>query len=73
MERERREIKDLCRLFHCGRRFDRIGIRRVIRRPVFRSTSEEATKRAHHEDFFHHGPTGRGKKPCSYAAMILKR
>src|SRR5882672_3371332 len=43
-ERKRREIQDLCRLFDCGRRFDRIGRSRVFRVALFRSTSEEATK-----------------------------
>jgi hypothetical protein len=60
-ERERREIKDPGRLFHCGRRFDRIGIRRVIRRLVFRSTTEEATNYTRREDSSHHDPTAKVK------------
>jgi hypothetical protein len=60
-ERERREIKDLRRLFDCGRRFDRVGRSRVVRRLIFRSTSEEATNYTCHEDFFHHGPIAEAK------------
>ena len=56
-ERKRREIQDPGCLFHCGRRFDRVGRSRVVRRLVFRSTSEKATKYACRKNFFHHGPT----------------
>jgi hypothetical protein len=34
-ERERSEIQDLGGLFDCGRRFDRVGRGRVIRRSLF--------------------------------------
>ena len=54
-ERERREIEDPCRLFDCGRRFDRVIGGRVFRLALFRSTSEEATKSAGHNDLSHHG------------------
>ena len=71
-ERERREIQDLCRLFHCRRRFDRIGGSRVIGRLVFRSASEEATNYTRRKDFSHHGPTVEAKNFVHTRAMLLK-
>jgi hypothetical protein len=50
----------------------RIGRGRVFCRPLFRSTSQEATNCAHHEDFFHHGARAEVNYFVHRPAMILK-